>query len=211
MKRHSRLALSSVVLFAPLVGSGCAQRTDLLQIDRDCPCPNSAAEQAKRSEPAPVSVVRIPWDDMAVLEYDGRLGIDTLENDVRAFYNRDYVYYNIPDALRGFEFMRTGMAGYHPYNVTVRREGYVLVSTVAGRSNKAQLMAVESLAEDGWVLTALGFNYSDPGGARLQVWMKRVNAGVDLLPGPDVSLAGGTIITRKFARRSVSPDDGFRR
>ena len=141
----------------------------------------------------------MPFDEMARIEYGGDLEVDDLNDGVRAFSDQAYDYFDVPDLLTEYQFVRTAAndAGDRlPF--IVRQGGYVLATTAGEFHNDAQRAAARSLSQDGWTPTELRFRYRDTVKSRLQVWMKKVEPGPTLIPGPDVTLAGGTVLVPRF-------------
>ena len=203
-KRFNKRAQQAILSIGGKVGLlGQPWRCSYYCIGRKGFKPGQAIEQIGREKlffpPKPVPISQIPFDRQAVVAYRGNLDVDTLHDRVRAFCNRNYYYYDVPDELRGYRFIRTAMAGHRSYRITVHRSGYVFVTTVADLANDIRRAAIESLRQNNWVPTELMFRFKGVARQPVQVWMKKVEAGIHRIPGPDVSLSGGTVLAPSFS------------
>lgn len=91
----------------------------------------------------------------------------------RAFENRDYVWKDVPEALRGLQCTRT--AGGERASIAVRAAAdvEVLAATAAAQGDKAL---------DGWQkVEGLQFRYTDKGQTLMQVYRRAVKAGEPLV------------------------------
>lgn len=149
--------------------------------------------------PTPVPINQIPFDQLALLEYRGNLDVGALRDDVRAFSDHNYVYFEVPDQLQGYRFIRTARDRYHPYRFTVQQSGYVFVTTIAQPGNDLQRTAIQSLVRSGWLPTELTFRYRRQRRTLVRVWMKKLTAGTNQIPGPDVSIWAGTVLAPRFS------------
>jgi len=48
-----------------------------------------------------------------------------LRDGVRAYYNRGYTFFDVPQAMKGMQFLRSGMAAPDPVKAHVKSDGFL--------------------------------------------------------------------------------------
>ena len=62
-----------------------------------------------------------PGEPLAEVVYEGKLDVDTMDEGVRAFSNRQYKFLNVPFDLRGLKFIRHAGGAHKGYPLRVLR------------------------------------------------------------------------------------------
>ncbi|MCA9124216.1 MAG: VCBS repeat-containing protein [Planctomycetaceae bacterium] len=108
-----------------------------------------------------------------------------LDNGQRAFANRDYVWYDVPETLRGWEIVQTH--GGEPASVTVEaKQDTTILMAMAGAPRSTELAGWEK-AE------GLSFGYTDGGRTRLNVYRRKLNSGTRISI-PQETWTGGVVL-----------------
>lgn len=103
----------------------------------------------------------------------------------RAFANRDYVWQDLPERLRGRSFTQTAGGQGAVLRVTLRRAATLWLATAPAQSG---------VDLTGWTaVPGLEFGYSDTGRTQMQVYERRVEAG-EVVIVPQGNWTGGLLI-----------------
>lgn len=112
--------------------------------------------------------------------------IATMDNEVTAFSNRDYVFRNVPEQIRGWEYSRlNGGENLAEFTATPDQSGYLYVVTAASLPG-TDMSGWEEIATD-------GFYYTDGAGTSLQLFRKSVGVG-ETVPVPQGNWTGGMLV-----------------
>ena len=108
-----------------------------------------------------------------------------LDNGGRSFENRTYVWYDVPEAFRGWRFTRTwgGEAAF--VSVMAKTDGTVYMATTQTR---------DGVDLSGWVrMEGSEFGYTDPGRSRMEVFSRSLRAH-DRITIPQGNWSGGLLL-----------------
>ncbi len=127
--------------------------------------------------------VRHETDDLILEVLD--VEIATLDNGQQSFGNRNYVWYDVPESLRGWQFTRTSGGVLAFVSVQAKREVEIRMATSRSHSG-VQL--------EGWnQVEGLEFGYTDRDRARMDVFHCRLRAG-DRITIPQGNWTGGLLL-----------------
>ncbi|MGB2819352.1 MAG: VCBS repeat-containing protein [Phycisphaerae bacterium] len=109
----------------------------------------------------------------------------TLDNDGRAFTNRKYTWFDVPQKLRGWTYTRTSGGVSATIAVTARRDATVHIATAPSQ---------KGIELSGWEkVEGLAFGYTDKGRTRMHVYRRAVKAG-QRLAIPQGNWTGGLVL-----------------
>ncbi len=111
--------------------------------------------------------------------------VATLENEGRAYSNRRYVWFDLPDKFRGWQYTRTGGGERAAITVSANRDATVYVASAG--SQKGISLAGWTRAE------GLTFGYTDKGRTRMQVYRRELKAG-EKVRVPQGNWSGGVVL-----------------
>lgn len=121
--------------------------------------------------------------------------LDTLRQGVRAFRNRRYSFFDIPEQLCGLRFTRTRGGEERAFPITVRKSGVLLAAVMAPTARNDNQFGNKLMAAEGWSPTQWSFRYTDRGISRLRVWSKHVERGaVERIPRSPGTWTGVIVI-----------------
>ena len=108
-----------------------------------------------------------------------------LDNGERSFENRNYVWFDVPEGLRGWRFLRT--SGGEPAFVTVKAKNETIVHI-------AIASAREGVDLSGWTpVEGSEFGYTDRNRARMDVFSRTLRAN-DRITIPQGNWTGGLLL-----------------
>jgi hypothetical protein len=124
--------------------------------------------------------------------------IETIDNGTTSFGNRTYVFRNVPELIRGWNYARLhGGENLAAYSATPDRNGYLHVVTASGLPGTDML---------GWEEIESGdFHYTDGGSTALQLFRKQVEAG-ESVPVPQGNWTGGMVVAPGLTGQAREPE-----
>ncbi|MDO5580293.1 MAG: FG-GAP-like repeat-containing protein [Planctomycetia bacterium] len=114
-----------------------------------------------------------------------QMDLDTLENDVKAFSNRGYIWKNIPEVLRGGKFLRTSGGSLLSFRLTAKKETRIFIMSC---------VVDEDYNPNEWTLAApFAFWYTDGGKSKMSVYTRILKEGETITP-PQLNWTGSILI-----------------
>ncbi len=115
--------------------------------------------------------------------------VNKFAEDARAYGNRGYVWKDVPEALRGWQFTRTNGGDLARMDAVAAADGAIHIAT-ADKQKGIDLAGWEKV--DGWE-----FYYTDGGKTRMQVY-RRLAKAAQKLPIPQGNWTGGIVLAPRI-------------
>ena len=117
--------------------------------------------------------------------------IGVLDNNHRAFANRNYTWFDVPQKLRGWRYTRTAGGVKATITITGTSDTTLYVATAPSQTG---------IDLTGWEkVEALGFRYTDKGRTRVQVYRRDLPKGKRITI-PQGNWSGGLVLLPPAAK-----------
>lgn len=97
--------------------------------------------------------------------------IEKLQNDGKAFSNRDYRWHDVPASIAGKSFTHLNGGGKVVLEVTAKKDTLLRIATATDQ---------QPIDLDGWLPAGESFHYDDPGRTRVHLFTRELSAGQTL-------------------------------